>query len=527
MDASQYERVQVSRETGKMTVAIQHGSNDTQESDSVNPVNANLHFSVSEALTESRLLERVREYRRLCLEIDSVNSDLSDQQLAHRADIMLQLKQASEHFNALLSPVDVVHMQVLRQLKLEQILSKYYWHTLFLANNHPEQGKYELDSLCSKLLNAKYSLSVVGFDVVNSAVEIDADEYEEADGKPLVKTQLPTLSPEALSAVTPKPARAKTTNESREVNVPDSELTALLSRNEPDSIGPVAGVVSSAVTGLCALLLAILAASVFIPDLVQKLQTFMPVGSWSYRLIMLVLLLTLTTSIYMIISKAINTNTNDDIASSSKDEHTGLFNELLNMNATPGRIFTAVVAPVLIGLGLGVATSAGFGSFGFALLLESLNKALFVPFWIVLTIVTASCCVLAWLWGRVPFGLGTLVALLVIGPAISVGVGFAPVDPTITDNIIALFLGLILFAGGISLAAASALGPDGVTALSLAAERMHQLPVFLSIVLWDLTAIAAGVILGGSIGIATVVGLIAVPFLIRLFLPAFRRVLIY
>ncbi len=512
-----------------MTVAIQHSSNSTQDqdSDSANTINANLHFSVSEALTESRLLERVREYRRLCLETTSMNSDLSEQQLADRADIMLQLKQASEHFNTLLSPVDVVHMQVLRQLKLEQILSKYYWYRLFLANNHPEQGKYELDSLCSKLLNAKYSLSVVGFDVVNSAVEIDADEYEESDGKHLVKTQLPSLSPEVLSAVTPKATQAKSANESADVNVPDSELAALLSRTESDSVGPVSGVVSVSVTGLCALLLAILAASVFIPDLVQKLQAIMPVGSWSYRLIMLVLLFTLTTSIYLVISRAINTSTNDVALSASKDKHTGLFAGLLNMNANPGRIFAAVVAPILIGLGLGVATSAGFGSFGFALLLESLNKALFVPFWIVLTIVTATCCVLAWFWGRVPFGLGTLVALLLIGPAIGVGVGFAPTDPTFTDNVIALLLGLILFAGGISLAAASALGPDGVTALSLAAERMHQLPVFLSIVLWDLTAIAAGVILGGSIGIATVVGLIAVPFLIRLFLPAFRRVLIY
>jgi len=149
-----------------------------------------------------------------------------------------------------------------------------------------------------------------------------------------------------------------------------------------------------------------------------------------------------------------------------------------------------------------------------------------VPFWLLPPVFTIGCCLFAWFWGRVPFGWGTLVAFLLVGPAIGVGVGFGPVELTFTSNITALLLGLILFSGGISLAAASALGPDGVTALSLAAENRHQWPVSLSIVLWDLTAIAAGVILGGSIGIATVVGLIAVPFLIRLFLPAFRRVLI-
>jgi len=106
-----------------------------------------------------------------------------------------------------------------------------------------------------------------------------------------------------------------------------------------------------------------------------------------------------------------------------------------------------------------------------------------------------------------------------------IGVGSTPVEPSLIGGVMALLLGLIIFSGGISLAAAAANGPDGVTALSLAAERVHQWPIPLSFVLWDLTAIAAGVILGGSIGIATVVGLIAVPLLMRLFLPAFRRVI--
>jgi len=210
-----------------MTVAIQRTSTSTQSSTStdVSNIDANLHFSVSEALAKSRLLERVREYRRLSLEVASVNSDLSEQQLTNRANVMLQLKEASENFNALISPVDVVHLQVLQELKLEQILSKYYWHTLFLANNHPEQGKYELDSLCSKLLNAKYSLSVVGFDIVNSAVEIDADVHEEPNKERVVSSELPSISPEVLSVVSPKATRAATAHQSVDSDSSDVPLT--------------------------------------------------------------------------------------------------------------------------------------------------------------------------------------------------------------------------------------------------------------------------------------------------------------
>jgi len=282
-----------------MTVAIQQTSNSTQVSDSNNAssINANLHFSVSEALQVSRLLERVREYRRLCLEVASINSELSEQQLAHRANIMLQLKEASEHFNTLISPVDAVHLQVLQELKLEQILSKYYWHTLFLANNHPEQGKYELDSLCSKLLNAKYSLSVVGFDIVNSAVEIDANVYADSDSRRANTTELPSITPEVMSVVSPNATTTITAHESVELNKPEPAVLPTTQFTAKRSA------ISGLVTGVSALLLVVLGASVFAPEFVQVLRTLIPAGSGAYQSLMLLLLVTLSTSFYIMMSK--------------------------------------------------------------------------------------------------------------------------------------------------------------------------------------------------------------------------------
>jgi len=535
-----------SRKARIMTGPVKRTSSSTKRHDNASNINANLHYSVSEALTESRLLERVREFRRLSLEVASVNSDLSDQELAHRADIMLKLKEASEQFNALLSPVDMVHLQVLKELKLERILSKYYWHSLFMANNYPEQGKYELDDLCSKLLNAKYSLSVVRFDVVNSAIEIDANEYEESEGQRVTTSTLPSIPPEVMSVVSPNTNKAVPVSESVDVNVPESQRKSAQpesadseepkgptrsqrsrgserSKGSQRSGGSISGVISGVVTGLSALLLIVLTTSVFVPDVFQKLQTLVPAGSNAYRLVMLVLLATLTTSFYLMISRVISLKSDNHASIVNADSR--LFDGLFEMRASLRRIFAGVVAPILVGLGLGVATSGGFGSFGIGLLLESLGTVLPVPFWLLVPLVTFSCCLLAWILGRIPIGLGTPIALLLIGPAMGFGVGAASAAPSLMGDIVALLLGLILFSGGISLAAAAAYGPDGFTALSLAAERVHQWPVPLSIVLWDLTAIAAGVILGGSIGIATVVGLIAVPFLIRLFLPAFRRVI--
>jgi len=213
-------------------------------------------------------------------------------------------------------------------------------------------------------LNAKYSLSVVGFDVVNSAVEIDADACTDSEDRRLVKTELPSVSPEVLSAIAPNSVSSVSANVSDEADVCESKVCAEKPKPESASVGPINRLISNVVIGLSALLLLVLATSVFASDFVNKLQTHVPVDSWSYRLVMLVLLLTLTTSIYLIVSRAIGatTGTIAPVQNRDKTKNKGLFSGLLDISASPGRIFTAVVAPILIGLGLGVATSAGFGS---------------------------------------------------------------------------------------------------------------------------------------------------------------------
>ena len=105
---------------------------------------------------------------------------------------------------------------------------------------------------------------------------------------------------------------------------------------------------------------------------------------------------------------------------------------------------------------------------------------------------------------------------------ISLGAAVTPVELSLTGNFLAFALGLFLFSFGISLSAAAALGPDGVTALSLAAEKMRACPIPRATFLWNFTAIAAGVVLGGNFGAATLIGLFAAPVLILYFLKGLR-----
>ena len=73
--------------------------------------------------------------------------------------------------------------------------------------------------------------------------------------------------------------------------------------------------------------------------------------------------------------------------------------------------------------------------------------------------------------------MGILPAPLLIGPAISIGAALTSENYQFSDNLTAFILGMLIFAFGIYLSAAAALGPDGVTALSLDAEKQTGLAV--------------------------------------------------
>lgn len=198
------------------------------------------------------------------------------------------------------------------------------------------------------------------------------------------------------------------------------------------------------------------------------------------------------------------------------------FDKVLCIRASRSRMIAGFLGPLLLGVGSGISVSAGFGPLGFSVLLDGLNGSLGAPLWISQLLLTVLFYIIAWKWSKIPLGMGTLPTLLLIGPAISLGATFTPEALSFAGDLLAFAFGLILFALGISLAAAAALGPDGVTALSLAAEKRHGIPIAKANFLWNGSAICIGIALGGRYGMATIVGLFTVPLLINLFLPWLR-----
>lgn len=199
------------------------------------------------------------------------------------------------------------------------------------------------------------------------------------------------------------------------------------------------------------------------------------------------------------------------------------FDQVFCFRASRSRIIAGLLGPLLLGVGSGISVSAGFGPLGFSVLLDGLHGSFGAPLWLSQLLLTIVFYLVAWQWAKIPLGMGTLPTLLLIGPAISLGATLTPITLPFLGHVIAFGAGLTLFALGISLAAAAALGPDGVTAMSLAAEKRHGVPIAKANFLWNGSAIIIGVSLGASSGAATVIGLFLVPVLIQFFLPRLRK----
>ena len=153
--------------------------------------------------------------------------------------------------------------------------------------------------------------------------------------------------------------------------------------------------------------------------------------------------------------------------------------------ASRSRMIAGFLWLLLLGVGSGISVSAGFGPLGFSVLLHGLNETFGAPLWLSQLLLTVLFYLIAWKWAKIALGMGTLPTLLLIGPAISLGATLMPITLPMAGHALAFASGLTLFALGISLSAAASLEPDGVTALSLAAEKRHALSIPKANFLWN------------------------------------------
>ena len=177
--------------------------------------------------------------------------------------------------------------------------------------------------------------------------------------------------------------------------------------------------------------------------------------------------------------------------------------------------------PVLVGslclLGFSVALTvrADLGLGPWDVLHQGVSERLDVPIGIV-GILVGVVVLLAWIPLKERPGLGTVLNVLLIGSSIDVSLWLLPEDPSTATRWVELVLGVFLFGPGVALYLACGLGPgprDGI--MTALVRRGWSLRVIRTAM--ELTVLAVGFVLGGTVGIGTVLFALTVGPNIHLF----------
>jgi uncharacterized membrane protein YczE len=134
------------------------------------------------------------------------------------------------------------------------------------------------------------------------------------------------------------------------------------------------------------------------------------------------------------------------------------------------------------------------------------------------TVVSSVVVLLLWIPLRQRPGLGTVANALVVGPVLDLGVALLPSPDAVAVRALFLVLAVVLVAVGTGLYVGVGWGPGPRDGLMTGLVRLG-VPLYLARTLIEGTVLLVGWLLGGTVGLATVVYALAVGPLVARVLP--------
>lgn len=182
------------------------------------------------------------------------------------------------------------------------------------------------------------------------------------------------------------------------------------------------------------------------------------------------------------------------------------------------RLGTLAVGFVLVGVGVALMIRGEVGVAPYDVLTTGVAAAAGIPIALAAMLVPVGFVTLAWVLGRRP-GPGTLLAVVLIGPIIGAVLRVLPHSEAMTPRVALFGVGFLVVCAGVTGVIIAEIGPGPAEVLMLAIhDRGRPLaPVRTGI---ELCCVAAGWVIGGQIGIGTLVVAVLIGPLLRAMLAA-------
>jgi uncharacterized membrane protein YczE len=184
------------------------------------------------------------------------------------------------------------------------------------------------------------------------------------------------------------------------------------------------------------------------------------------------------------------------------------------------RLPRCLAGVLLFGLGIGLTVQADLGLAPWDVLHQGIADRLGMPMGTV-AIGVGLLVLVAWIPLRQRIGLGTILNVIVVGLALDVVLAVLPVPTTLAVRWLFLLGGLavIALATGLYIGAGLGTGPrDGL----MVGLRERGVKVHIARTAIELGALALGWVLGGTVGVGTVVSALLIGPMVHIALPPFR-----
>jgi uncharacterized membrane protein YczE len=187
----------------------------------------------------------------------------------------------------------------------------------------------------------------------------------------------------------------------------------------------------------------------------------------------------------------------------------------------PGRVVQLMIGLTLYGAAIGLMVRGAIGLDPWSVFAQGLSRT--VPISIgVLTVLIGAVVLLLWWPLRQKPGVGTVLNVLWVGPALDVTLLLVPQPTHLLWQIVSFASGLVLLGVATGVYLGARLGPGPRDGLMTGLARVTGRPIWQARTAVELTVLASGWALGGTVGVGTVAFALLVGPLCQFFIPRLR-----
>lgn len=188
---------------------------------------------------------------------------------------------------------------------------------------------------------------------------------------------------------------------------------------------------------------------------------------------------------------------------------------------SPGRLVWLVSGLFLYGMAIAALVRASIGLSPWDVLTQGVSRSAGLPFGLVTNLIGVVVLVLWWPLRQRP-GAGTVLNVLLIGPAAQLGLWLIPEQHDLLPQALLFTAGLALLACATGIYIAPHLGPGPRDGLMTGLHARTSWPLWQIRAAIELTVLLIGWFLGGQVGIGTVVEALLIGPLVHRTIPLFR-----